>query len=55
MIKKYQKIVNKPNFISQKITDKKFVSVHCSKNVLTLNRPIYDFRTFKIVNVAISL
>ena len=41
MIKKYQKIVNKPNFISQKITDKKFLSVHCSKNVLTLNRPIY--------------
>ena len=39
--KMYQKIVNKPNFISQKIIDKNFVAVHCSKKVLTLNKPIY--------------
>ena len=39
--KAYQKIVNKPNFVSQKIIDKKFVTVHCSKKVLTLNKPIY--------------
>ena len=39
--KTYQKIVNKPNFISQKIIDKNFVAVHCSKKVLTLNKPIY--------------
>ena len=39
--KTYQKIVNKPNFISQKIIDKNVVAVHCSKKVLTLNKPIY--------------
>ena len=39
--RKYQKIVNKPNFVSQKIIDKNFVAVHCSKKVLTLNKPIY--------------
>ena len=39
--KKYQKIVNKPNFVSQKIIDKNVVAVHCSKKVLTLNKPIY--------------
>ena len=39
--KKYQKIVNKPNFISQKIIDKNFVAVYCSKKVLTPNKPIY--------------
>ena len=39
--RKYQKIVNKSNFISQKIIDKNFVAVHCSKEVLTLNKPIY--------------
>ena len=39
--KVYQKCVNKPNFISQKIFDKNFVAVHCSKTVLTLNKPIY--------------
>ena len=39
--KTYQKIVNKPNFISQKIFDKNFVAVHCAKKVLTLNKPIY--------------
>ena len=36
-----QKCANKPNFISQKIFDKNFVAVHCSKTVLTLNKPIY--------------
>ena len=39
--KVYQRCVNKPNFISQKIFDKKFVAIHCSKTVLTLNKPIY--------------
>ena len=39
--KKYQKIVNKPNFMSQKIIDKNFVAVHCLKKVLTLNKPVY--------------
>ena len=39
--KKYLKIVNKPNFISQKIIDKNFVAIHCSKKVLTLNKLIY--------------
>ena len=36
----YQTCVNKPNFISQKIFDKNFVAVHCSKTVLALNKPI---------------
>ena len=39
--KKYQKIVNKSNFISQEIIDQTFVAVHCSKKVLTLDKPIY--------------
>ena len=39
--KVYQRCVNKPNYISQKIFDKNFVAVHCSKTVLTLNKPIY--------------
>ena len=39
--KVYRKCGNKPNFISQKIFDKNFVAVHCSKTVLTLNKPIY--------------
>ena len=39
--KTYQRCVNKPNFISQKIFDKNFVAVHCTKTVLTLNKPIY--------------
>ena len=39
--RKYQKIVNKPNFVSLKITDKNLVAFHCSKKVLTLNKPIY--------------
>ena len=37
----YQRCVNKPNFISQKIFDKNFVTIHCVKTVLTLNKPIY--------------
>ena len=39
--KVYQRCVNKPNFISQKMFDKSFVAVHCSKTVLTLSKPIY--------------
>ena len=39
--KKYLKIVNKPNFILQKITDKNFVAVHCRRKMLNLNKPIY--------------
>ena len=39
--KVYQRCVNKPNFISSEILDKNFVAVHCSKKVLTLNKPIY--------------
>ena len=39
--KTYQKIVNKPNFISQKIIDKNFVAVHCPEKVLTLDKPVY--------------
>ena len=42
MIKKtYLKCVNKPNFVPSKILDKNFVTVHCSKTILTLNKPIY--------------
>ena len=39
--KTYLRWVNKPSFIWQKIFDKNFVVVHCSKTVLTLNKPIY--------------
>ena len=39
--KKYQKIANRPNFISQKIIDKNLVAVHCGKKILSLNKPIY--------------
>ena len=39
--KTYQRCLNKPNFISQKIFDKNFVAVHCVKTVLTLNKLIY--------------
>ena len=38
--KRCQKIVNKPNFVSQKIIDENFVAAHCSKKVLALNKPI---------------
>ena len=39
--KTYLKCVNKQNFMPQKIFNKNFVAVHCSKTILTLNRPIY--------------
>ena len=39
--KLYQRCVNKPNFMSSKIIDKNFVTLHCSKSVLTLNKPVY--------------
>ena len=39
--KKYLKIVNKPNFVSQKIIDKNFVDAQFKKKLLTLNKPIY--------------
>ena len=39
--KVYQRCVNKPNFISQKIFGKNFFAIHCSKTVITLNKPIY--------------
>ena len=39
--KTYLRCVNEPNFILQKIFDKNFVAFHCSKTVLTLNKPIY--------------
>ena len=39
--KRYLKIVNKPNFISQKIIDKNFVAAHCGKKIINLNKPIY--------------
>ena len=39
--KRYQKIVNKLNFISEKIIDKNLVAVHCSKKMLNLNKPIH--------------
>ena len=39
--KEYLKCVSKPNFISQKISDKHFIAVHQIKTVLTLNKPIY--------------
>ena len=39
--KKYQKIVNKPNFMPQKIIDKSLVSFHCRRIILTLNKPIH--------------
>ena len=38
--KEYLKCVSKPNFISQKIFDKKFIAVHQIKTVLTFNKPI---------------
>ena len=39
--KTYLRCFNKPNLISQNFFDKNFVAVHCSKTVLTLNKPIY--------------
>ena len=37
----YLRCVSKPNFISQKISDKNFIAVHQIKSVLTLNKSIY--------------
>ena len=37
----YQRCVNKPSFISEKIFDKNFTAVHCSKTVLILIKSIY--------------
>ena len=37
----HQRCLNKPNSILQKLFDKKFVAVYCSKTVLILNKPIY--------------
>ena len=39
--KSYLRCVRKPNFISQKISDKNVITVHQIKPVLTLNTPIY--------------
>ena len=39
--KDYIRCVSKPNFISQKIFDKNFITVHQIESVLTLNKPIY--------------
>ena len=57
--KTYQKIVNKPYFISQRIFDKNFLVVHCAKKVLTLNKSIYVvfciLELSKVINVQVSL
>ena len=39
--KDYVRYVSKPNFISQKMLNKTFVSIHEIKLVLILNKPIY--------------
>ena len=39
--KTYQKCVNKPSFISQKVFDKNFVAIYQKKSILTLSKPIY--------------
>ena len=39
--KDYVRYVSKPNFISQKMLSKTFVSIHEIKLVLILNKPIY--------------
>ena len=38
---KYLKIVNKSDFVSQKIIDKHFIAIHCKRKCLPLNKPIY--------------
>ena len=47
--RKYLKIVNRPDFVSQKIIDKNFVAVHCSKKVLTLNRINFKLELSKLL------
>ena len=37
----YKKYVNKPTFVSQKIFNKSFVTIHEVKPVLILDKPIY--------------
>ena len=39
--KDYKKYVRKPNFVSQKIFNKRFVAIHEIKPVLTLTKPVY--------------
>ena len=39
--KDYVRCVSKPNFVSQKIFSKNFITVHQIKSVLTLNKPVY--------------
>ena len=39
--KGYQKYVSKPSFVSQKKCSKNFVTIHETKPILTLNKPIY--------------
>ena len=39
--KDYLRCVSKPNFVSQKIFSKNFITVHQIKSVLTLNKPVY--------------
>ena len=52
----YQRCVSKPNFISSTVIDKNLVAVHCSKSVLTLNKPVYvGFCILELKNVPISL
>ena len=40
-LKKYLKLVSRPNFVSQKLFDESFAAIHMKKLVLTLNKPIY--------------
>ena len=40
-VKDYKKYVSKPSFISQKISNKNFVTIHEIKPVLALDKPIY--------------
>ena len=51
--KDYFRYASKPNFISQKIFDKNFITVHQIKSVLTLNKPI--FVGFSILELSILL
>ena len=37
----FQKLVNSPSYVSQKILNKNFIAVHIIKEVLMLNRPAY--------------
>ena len=57
--KDYLSCVSKPNFISQKIFDKNFITVHQLKSVLTLNKPIYagfigNICQYKLIFIKIS-